>query len=216
MGGATLAGATVLGLGGLMAPRSPVGMAMGLAGLALLVRASGRHPVRSMLGRAAPAQTVEVEKTIRIDASPEQVFDAFANYENFPRFMSNVVEVRDLGERRSHWIVKGPAGTQFAWNAVLTEHSRPRRLAWESEPGAEVEQTGAILFEPIHSGTRVTVRMSYRPPAGALGHAVASLLGSDPKRQMDEDLARMKSLVEGGTMYQTGSRQGISENKFLH
>ena len=214
--GAALAGAGVLGLGGLMAPRSPFGMAMGLAGLALLLSASTRRPLRSMLGSTTQAQPIEVEKTIRIDAAPEQVFDLFANYENFPRFMSNVVEVRDLGSRRSHWIVKGPAGTEFAWNAVLTEHSRPSRLAWESEPGAEVEQSGSIVFEPIHSGTRVTVRMSYRPPAGALGHAVASLLGRDPKRQMDEDLARMKSLVERGAIHQASTRHGASDSKFLH
>ena len=214
--GATLAGAGVLGLGGLMAPRTPIGMAMGLAGLALLVSATTRRPLRSMLSAPLHGQPVEVEKTIRIDAPPEQVFDLFANYENFPRFMSNVIEVRDLGNRRSHWVVKGPAGSQFAWNAILTEHSRPRRLAWESEAGAEVEQSGSIQFEPIHNGTRVTVRMSYQPPAGAVGQAVASMLGRDPKRQMDEDLARMKSLVERGAITQGGTRHSASEGKFLH
>ena len=214
--GVTLAGATILGLGSLMAPRTPLGMAMGLAGLALLLRASGRHPVRAVLSRASHAPPVEVEKTIRIDAAPGQVFDMFANYENFPRFMSNVVEVRDLGERRSHWVVKGPAGSQFAWNAVLTEHDRPHYLAWESEAGAEVEQSGSIQFEPIHSGTRVTVRMSYRPPAGAVGQALASLLGRDPKRQMDEDLVRMKSLVERGARTQFGATHSVADGKFLH
>jgi uncharacterized membrane protein len=42
------------------------------------------------------------------------------------------------------------------------------------------------------------VRMIYNPPAGALGHAVASLLGGDPKSRMDEDLMRFKSLLEEG------------------
>ncbi len=216
MRGAALAGGGVLGLAALTAPRSPAGIVMGLAALALLLRGSGKRPISSMLGHAGHAQPVEVEKTIRIDASPEQVFDLFANYENFPRYMSNVVEVRDLGNRRSHWIVKGPAGTQFAWNAVLTELSRPHRLAWESEPDAEVAQAGSILFEPLHGGTRVTVRMTYHPPAGAVGSAVASMLGRDPKRQMDEDLARMKSLVERGAMTHAGPRPGLSDSKFLH
>ena len=216
MRGTTLAAAGALGLAGLMAPRSPIGIAMGLAGLALLVRATGKRPLQGMLSGRSGARPVEVEKTIRIDAAPEKVFDLFANYENFPRFMSNVIEVRDLGEHRSHWVVKGPAGSHFAWNAVLTEHSRPRWLAWESEPGAEVQQSGSIQFEPIHSGTRVTVRMSYQPPAGAVGHALASLLGSDPKRQMDEDLERMKSLVERGAMTQAGNRHGASDGTFLH
>jgi uncharacterized membrane protein len=40
--------------------------------------------------------------------------------------------------------------------------------------------------------------MGYTPPAGVLGHAVASLFGSDPKHAMDEDLARLKTLLEQG------------------
>jgi uncharacterized membrane protein len=208
MRGATLAGASVLGLGGLLAPRSPVGMAMGLAGLALLVRASGRHPARALLAAARHTKPVALEKTVHIDAAPEQVFDLFAKVDNFPRFMANVLEVRDLGGHRSHWVVKGPAGTHFAWNAVLTEFKRPHKLAWESEAGAQVEQSGVIRFEPVHDGTRVTVRMSYRPPAGAVGHALASLLGRDPGRQMDDDLARMKALVERGS-----GQHGAGEHK---
>ena len=37
--------------------------------------------------------------------------------------------------------------------------------------------------------------MSYRPPAGIVGHAVATLFGADPKHEMDEDLARMTLLI---------------------
>lgn len=40
--------------------------------------------------------------------------------------------------------------------------------------------------------------MSYNPPAGVLGHAVAELFGVDPKHEMDDDLLRMKSLIETG------------------
>ena len=217
MRGAAMAGGGALGLYGLLSMRSAMGMALGLAGLTLLARGVSNRSLSSMLSATGHGQAVEVEKTIRIDASPEQVYDMFANYENFPRFMSNVVEVRDLGDRRSHWVVKGPAGTEFAWNAVLTEQDRGHRLAWQSEPGAEVDQAGTITLEPFRSGTRVTVHMSYRPPAGAVGQAVASLLGSDPKRQMDQDLARMKSLVERGALGHGGKAQGsTAEGNFLH
>ena len=214
--GASLAGGAALSLYGLVSRRSPLALAAGLAGVALLARGTGRRTMSNVLAAASPGRPVVVEKTIRIDASPEHVFDLFAHYENFPRYMSNVIEVRDLGERRSHWVVRGPAGTHFQWNAFLTEHSRPRRLAWESEPGAEVQQTGSILFEPFRSGTRVTVHMSYRPPAGAVGHAIASLLGSDPKRQMGEDLARMKTLVERGAMNQVSAGAADIGSTFLH
>jgi hypothetical protein len=46
--------------------------------------------------------------------------------------------------------------------------------------------------------TVVDVRLSYYPPAGAVGHAIASLFGADPKSEMDDDLMRMKSFIETG------------------
>ncbi|QNA91088.1 SRPBCC family protein [Massilia sp. Dwa41.01b] len=118
---------------------------------------------------------MELEKSIRIDASPDEVYELWSNYENFPRFMSHVVEVRDIGRRRSHWVVQGPAGTQFEFDSVLTEQSKNRRLAWRSEPGAQIPNAGSVEFEPYRGGTRVTVRLSYTPPAGVLGHGLASL-----------------------------------------
>lgn len=215
--GAAMAGASALGLVGLLSARSPIALLLGLASLTLLARGATNRPLRSMLGGARSGQAFEIEKTIRIDAPPEQVYDLFANYENFPRYMSNVLEVRDLGNRRSHWVVKGPAGTELTWNAVLTEQDRPHRLAWESELGAELAQAGSIRFEPLRGGTRVTVHLSYRPPAGMAGHAVASLLGRDPKHQMDDDLARMKTLVERGAAGQHGaSAAQAGANQVLH
>jgi uncharacterized membrane protein len=198
-------GGALLALTGLMR-RSPLTMVMGLAGAALLARGAANQPLSSLVDRGAAGlglakglsmdQTIDFEKTVHIDASPDEVYEQFANYENFPRFMSHVAEVRDLGRRRSHWMVKGPGGSRFEWNSVLTEQNRPNRLAWRSEPGAEVPNSGSIQFERHRGGTLVTVRMAYSPPAGALGHAFALLLGADPKSQMDEDLARMRAFIE--------------------
>ena len=65
--------------------------------------------------------------------------------------------------------------------------------------GASAENSGIIRFDPNADGTtRAEVRLSYDPPGGAIGHALAALLGADPKRQMDEDLMRLKTLVETG------------------
>ncbi|MFC4929554.1 SRPBCC family protein [Massilia sp. GCM10023247] len=215
-------GGGLLGLFGLMR-RSPLAAALGLAGLALATRSSGggisslfgadRSSAQSGRGRG---KRIELEKSIRIDASPEDVYELWSNYENFPRFMSHVIEVRDLGRRRSHWVVQGPAGTQFEFDSVLTEQSKGRRLAWRSEPGAEIENAGSVQFEPYRGGTLVTVRLSYTPPAGALGHGLASLLGSDPKRQMDDDLARMKHFVERGVIPHDAARREKSGSRFLH
>jgi uncharacterized membrane protein len=219
-----LVGGGLLALTGLMR-RSPMGLVLGLAGAALLARGAANQPLRSLVGRGSSAlgmakgmgldQTIDFEKTIYIDASPAKVYDLWANYENFPRFMSHVVEVRDLGRRRSHWVVKGPGGAAFEWNSVLTEQNRPNRMAWRSEPGAEIPQSGSIQFERHRGGTLVTVRMSYTPPAGALGHGLAVLLGSDPKAQMDDDLARMKDFIERGHIPRDAAKPGIL-SRLLH
>ncbi|MES3024238.1 MAG: SRPBCC family protein [Pseudomonadota bacterium] len=220
---AAMVGGGALGLYGLMR-RSPMAMLLGLAGVALMARgmrsgargrmAQGMAP--SLAGARGKAQTVSFEKTIRIEATPEQVYDFWSNYENFPQFMSYVVEVRDLGRQRSHWTVKGPGGTEYQWNAVLTEASRPRQLAWRSEPGAEVENAGSVQFEPSRGGTRATVRMSYRPPVGVLGQTVAKLLGNDPQRELEADLARMKSVIERGIAPRDMAQASAGADKFLH
>ena len=219
-------GGGLLGLYGL-ARRSPLGLVLGLAGAALLARGLTGQPLRSLvsgrkLGESLSSSltsglspTIDFEKSIHIEAAPEAVYDVWTNYENFPRFMSHVAEVSDLGRRRSHWVVKGPGGTEFAWNSVLTEQSRPHRLAWRSEPGAEIPQSGSIQFERHRGGTHVTVRMSYTPPAGVLGHGLATLLGADPKARMDDDLARMKAFIERGGVPR-GTARPSSFSRLLH
>lgn len=195
--GSAMVGGGVLGLYALMR-RSPLGWAVGLAGLAVLARALSNQPLRGLAGGKAAGPTIDFEKSVHIDAQPDEVYDLWSNYENFPRFMSHVVQVRDLGRRRSHWVVRGPAGAAFEWDSKLIEQSRPRRLAWRSEAGAQIPNSGSVHFEPHRGGTLATVRMSYSPPAGTVGHGIASMLGADPKREMDDDLARMKSFIERG------------------
>jgi uncharacterized membrane protein len=209
-------GGGLLGLIGLFR-RAPLA-AVGLGALALAARngAGGGSMLSNLLGGSSRGRSIDLEKSIRIDASPDEVYDMWSNYENFPRFMSHVVEVRDLGRRRSHWVVQGPAGTQFEFDSVLTEQTKNRRLAWRSEPGAQIPNSGSVEFEPYRGGTRVTVRLSYSPPAGALGHGLAALFGSDPKGQMDDDLARMKQYIERGTIPHDAAQREKSGSRFLH
>jgi uncharacterized membrane protein len=95
-------------------------------------------------------------------------------------------------------VVKGPAGKRLEWDAVITERQPSERIAWRSEPDAPVQHVGCVRFDEAGKGTRVTVRMSYNPPAGVIGHTVAALLGRDAKRELDADLMRMKAYVETG------------------
>ena len=157
----------------------------------------------------------EAERTIDIAASPDVVFDVWSRYENFPHFMSQVTEVRDLGQNRSHWIVQGPEGQDVEWDSVLTVSERPHRLAWRSEPNASVDHEGVVLLEPAGEGTRATVRLFWRPPAGTSGKALAVLSATDPESVLEDDLDRMKEFIERG-LPTRGEAGGISGGNVLH
>lgn len=165
------------------------------AGIYALQRYGGSERVREKLG-ADGSGTITLEKTLYIQAPIEHVFDCWANYENFPRFMSNVKSVKPLGGDRSHWTVRGPAGLGVPFDSVA-HMQRPTELAWESEPGSTVSNSGRVTLVPEGSGTRVAVRLSYRPPVGAVGQAVSSLLGANPRKAFEDDLERMKQFIEG-------------------
>ena len=141
---------------------------------------------------------IRVQKTITIQAPPEEVFRFWSNFQNFPQFMEHVLEVTNDGER-SHWRVSGPAGMSVEWDAEVSERIDNRKIAWRSLPGSAVEHHGEVHFEPAGDhATRISIHMAYNPPGGPLGHAVAGFLLGDPKTLMDEDLLRLKTLIETG------------------
>ena len=151
------------------------------------------------VARGDRRRAVDIQKSLVIQAPVEQVYAFWSNYENFPLFMSHVREVEDLGGGRSHWSVSGPGGVPIEWDAVLTQQSPGEAIAWRSEPGSMLENAGIIRFTPTDGGTRVDLRLCYHPPAGGAGQAVAELIGTDPRAKLNEDLGRMKSLLEATT-----------------
>jgi uncharacterized membrane protein len=176
-----------------------VGTAMVVAGVGLAARGITNLSFERLTGFGAGRRAVDFHKTINVNVPIDRVFSLWANYENFPRFMSNVREVTDRGLNRSHWVVGGPLGVPVEWDAVITRFEQNEALAWKTVEGSPIEHAGIVRFQPNEEGgTRVDIRLSYNPIFGAAAHAVAALFHSDPKAQMDEDLMRMKSFVETG------------------
>lgn len=190
------------------------GALLGIAGIGLAARAVANKDIGRLVGVSGGRGGVDIQKTIHIAAAREKVFDLWSNVDNFPRFMSLVKEVRALDDTRSHWVVKGPAGTHIEWDSVITERVAPSMLAWRSEPGSPVQHAGTVRFDDENGGTRVMVRLSYNPPGGAIGHAIASLLGRDPKREMDADLMRMKVFIETGVAPRDAAQNAAASATF--
>lgn len=170
---------------------------LGVSGSALLARAATNRGLRHLLGFGE--RGITVLKTIHVAAPVERVYGFWTDYQNFPRFMHNVREVLQVAENRSHWVVAGPAGVPVQWTAEITRVVPGEVIEWRSVSDSDVRHEGSVTFESNgDSGTRVSVRLSYVPPAGAFGHAVATIFGADPKSEMDADLLRMKSMIETG------------------
>jgi uncharacterized membrane protein len=180
--------------------RDVPGALLALGGLGLVARAITNLESGRLTGLRDTRRAVDIQKTITIDAPSDTVFAFWTAYENFPRFMSRVLEVRPSSrEGQSHWTVAGPAGVPVEFDAEVTQMIPNEVFAWRTVEGATVAHAGIIHFEPTSDRrTRVNIRMSYNPPGGWLGHGVASAFGVDPKTSMDADLARMKTLIETG------------------
>lgn len=182
-----------------VARRTPATAAAGATGAALLTRSLVNRPISRIVGAKDRGDAVRVRKTLSVDAPAEQVYRLWSHPELFPRFLTHVKSVERVGDGRYHWVATGPGGVDVDWDAELTEMEPNRRLSWRSLEGSEIENHGTVHLEPeANGGTRIHVDMSYGPPAGLLGHSVAWLTRQDPRTAMNDDLLRMKSLLEDG------------------
>lgn len=180
--------------------RDRTGVAATLIGAGLVVRATANLPANRLAGIGSGRRAVDIEKTITINARVEEVYAFWSLYENFPRFMSRVLEVRSAEDpQRSHWKVAGPAGIPVPFDAEITRIVPNQLISWKTLEGSLVSHSGIVRMDPLPDArTRIHIHMSYTPPAGWFGHRVASAFGVDPKSSMDADLARMKTLIETG------------------
>jgi uncharacterized membrane protein len=105
------------------------------------------------------------------------------------------VEMRPDGTSR--WTADGPV--PVSWTARVTAEQPNELIVWESLEGSDVHSAGVVRFRPVSGGaTELRVWLSYAPPGGAFGHSVATLLGKNPSRQIEEDLQRLKQVMEAG------------------
>ena len=163
--------------------------------------------VRSLpKGEGAENTSVPYELGVRVDravtiARPRgEVYRFWRDLENLPRFMKHLESVRQSEDGRSHWVATAPAGRRVEWDAVIHNEVPDELMAWRTLPGSDVESAGSVLFRdaPGGRGTEVKVELQYNPPAGALGALVAHFFGEEPGQQIDEDLHRLKQLLEAG------------------
>ena len=155
-----------------------------------------------------------VGKTVTINRPRAELYAFWRDFANLPRFMENVVSVEPVGEGRTHWTVKAPAGKTVEWISAITEDKLNETIAWTSEDGADVPNSGRVDFRDALGGrgTWVSVTILYDPPAGIIGRAIAKMFQRELAIQARRDLRRFKQLMETGEIATSArTRQAYEE-----
>ncbi len=140
-----------------------------------------------------------VARAVTINRPVGEVFAYFRDFTNLPSFMENVERIEILDAKRSHWVVKAPAKQTVEWTAVITDEVPDALIAWTSEPGADVDNSGRVTFRDAGArGTVVTATIAYDPPGGTIGKIIAKMFQREPAIQARRDLRRFKQLMETG------------------
>lgn len=201
LGGGTLA---VYGL----SRRSPTGLLLTALGAGLVHHGvTGHCDVYHALGfntaekkeKEEPiARDVHLETSVNISRQPHEIYHFWRRFENLPRFMKHLESIQELDENRSHWVAKGPAGEIEEWDAEIYNEKENELIAWRSLPGADLVNAGSVRFEPAANGqgTDVKITMNYNIAGGSVTDAVARLLGQSPEQLINDDLQRLKHILE--------------------
>ena len=156
-----------------------------------------------------------VGRAVTINRPRDELFAYWRDFANLPSFMDNVERIDVLDGKRSHWVVKAPAGRTVEWDAVVTEEREGELIAWASTDGADVPNSGRIDFRDAGArGTVVTATILYDPPGGVIGKVVAKLFQREPAIQARRDLRRFKQLMETGEVATSSyTRAQLAEEK---
>lgn len=199
-----------------------VAVGIGLASIAaaagsfLLARSSARRPEidtdapRWTLDKDGQGDRTVIGKTLLIGRPRAELFAFWKNFENFPRFMENVERVENLGDGRSRWTIKAPAGSEVTLVNRISEVRDGEHISWQSEPESDIANSGKVRFAnaPAGRGTYVSLIIGYDPPGGTLGKLFAKILQREPEIQARRDLRRFKQLMETGEVTVNASPSG--------
>ena len=142
------------------------------------------------------------QSSIDVNVPLRKAYNQWTQFEEFPRFMEGVEEVRQLDDTRLHWKAE-IAGQNREWTAKIEEQTPDRVIAWRSEQGAA--NAGRVTFEGLDDDrTRVTLEMTFEPE-GFVEQAGDTL--GFVRRRVEGDLERFKGFVESQPV-ETGAWRG--------
>ena len=143
-----------------------------------------------------------IEKSIDLDVPVRNVYNQWTQFEEFPRFMEGVKEVKQLDDKRLHWRAE-IAGKEKEWNADIVEQVPDQRIAWRTMTGAK--NAGVVTFHRLSDNkTRIMLQLEYEPEG--MVENVGDAIGIVSQR-VEGDLKRFKEFIESRGQ-ETGAWRG--------
>src|SRR5512134_1730254 len=103
----------------------------------------------------------KIEKSIDVQVPVNVAYNQWTQFEEFPRFMEGVKEVRQLDDRRLLWRAE-IGGKAKEWEAEISEQIPDARIAWHAIGGAK--NAGVVTFHRLSdTRTRIMLQMEYDP-----------------------------------------------------
>jgi uncharacterized membrane protein len=132
-----------------------------------------------------------IERSIDVDVPVRTAYNQWTQFEDFPKFMEGVLDVKQLGDRRLLWRAN-VGGKEKTWEAEITEQIPDDRVAWRSRGGAP--NAGVVTYHRLDdTKTRIMLQLEYEPE-GAL-EQVGDWVGV-VSRRVEGDLRRFKEFIE--------------------
>ena len=126
-----------------------------------------------------------IEKTIEVDRPVRTVYNQWTQFEEFPRFMDGVKEVKQLDDTHVRWHAE-IFGKDKQWDAEITEQVPDQKIGWKSISG-DAPNAGTVRFEPIGPDrTLVRLVMAYEPQGATESVGDALGLLQQPRREERE------------------------------
>jgi uncharacterized membrane protein len=132
-----------------------------------------------------------IVESIDVDVPVRITYDQWTQFEEFPRFMEGVKQVRQVDDTTLEWTAE-IKGIERSWKAEVTEQEPDTVIAWRSTSGAKND--GRVTFEPLgENRTRVTLQLDVEPddPIEKAGDALGFV-----ERQVEGDLRRFKEFID--------------------
>ena len=161
--------------------------------LALAALAAGAIAVTKQMNRSRgdSVKTSAVEESIELDVPVRTAYNQWTQFEEFPRFMHGVIEVRQLDDKHLHWRVE-IGGKEEEWDSEITEQVPDQRIAWRSTSGPH--NAGVVTFHKLSdSRSKVMLQMNYEPRG--VVESIGDMIGA-PAMRASGNLKRFKEFLE--------------------